>query len=48
MKIIAAIACLVLALFNGWIYHKLHTDTSFVVANLYIIAGIILASGAKK
>ena len=48
MKIIGALVCLGLAMFHGWIYNRFHTDVSFIVANMYIIAGLILASGVKK
>lgn len=48
MKIIGALVCLGLSMFHGWMYDQYHTDVSFIVANMYIIAGIILACGVKK
>lgn len=49
MNILAALSCFALAVVNGFIFMKIHTDTSYIVANIFIAAGIICAGlGLKK
>lgn len=47
MPLVAAICCLLLAWRSGEVWEATHTDAAFIVCNLYLIAGLILAGMVK-
>jgi len=47
MPLVAAFCCLMLAFVNGNVFEETHTDTAYLVTNLYLMAGLILAGLVK-
>lgn len=47
MPLLAAICSLVLGLYSGHVYDQVHTDVSFLVTNLWLMTGLILAGMVK-
>lgn len=47
MPLVAAFCCLLLGFVNGNAFEETHTDTAYLVTNLYLMAGLILAGMVK-
>lgn len=47
MPLVAAFCCLMLALYSGHVYSETHTDVTYLVTNLWRVAGMILAGMVK-
>ncbi|AEJ81558.1 gp039 [Erwinia phage vB_EamP-S6] len=48
MPLIAAFAATFLMFMSGYVYDQTHTDTAFLVTNLYIMTALILCGMVRK